>query len=467
MKASKGESMPQRVLPEVTPSMFNEQDKYELLHYFVSKLETRTTISEIYSFLLEFMMGISGGYRESAPACIFLANPQTLEFELIASAPANTSADVFNQELVKQIDNGIVAWCITNRHPAFLPVTHAGIDMNCLLVPLSTIEQTLGLALLYMNIEEAQLSHQSLQVISLACTQTALYADNKAMFTKLQGAQSRLVHSEKLSAIGQLAAGVAHEINNPVGFVLGNSEVLIDYIKALKEMILAYEKKMPEVEIIGKKTELDIEYILTDIDKLMNENLDGLRRVTEIVTNLKDFAHVDQRDVFVVTDLEENLLKTLTIANNEIRYHATVQTSFGNISPVLCNAGGINQVFLNIFINAAQAITDQKRKDLGLIKVLTRQDEISVYIEIADDGPGIPEEILPKIFDPFFSTKPVGKGTGLGLNIAYDIIVNKHHGDISVKSDFGKGTCFTIRLPRESKKCESLFTTKTSGAEKV
>jgi signal transduction histidine kinase len=276
MTASGDTSMPLRIVPEKTSSVQNEQDKYELLQYFVSKLETRTTIPDIYSFLLEFIMGISGGYREAAPACIFLADPESFDFNLIASVPEYMETDVFDQELARQIDNGIVAWCITNRRAAFFPATLSGVVMNCLLVPLSTIKQTLGLAILYMNIEEEQLSHESLQIISLACTQTALYADNIAMFQKLQGAQSRLVHSEKLSAIGQLAAGIAHEINNPVGFVLSNSEVLIEYINALKNVIVAYGNNMSEAEIAQIRKELDIDYILQDIDKLTNDNMDGL-----------------------------------------------------------------------------------------------------------------------------------------------------------------------------------------------
>jgi signal transduction histidine kinase len=443
-----GENLHQSIVSEDNASVQNEQDKYELLQYFVSKLETRTTIPGIYSFLLEFIMGISGGYRDSAPSCIFLADCESLDFNLIASVPEDIEADVFNQELARQIDNGIVAWCITNRRGAFFPATLAGVVMNCLLVPLSTIKQTLGLAILYLNIEEEQLSHESLQIISLACTQTALYADNIAMFQKLQGAQSRLVHSEKLSAIGQLAAGIAHEINNPVGFVLSNSEVLIDYINAFKKMILAYRNKMPEEEIVRIRKELDIDYIFLDVDKLTNDNMDGLKRVIQIIENLKDFAHIDQKDVFKISDLEENLLKTLLIANNEIKYHISVRTDFGKVSPVKCNAGEVNQVFLNIIINAAQAINEQHRKERGTIEIRSRQDDAAVYFEFADDGPGISEDVLPKIFDPFFTTKPVGKGTGLGLNIAYDLIVNKHGGEITVKSEMGKGTCFTIRLPR-------------------
>lgn len=426
------------------------QDRYELLQYYVSKLETRKKQSEIFKFLLEFLVGITGNQHETVISSIFLADPKSLEFFPIAWIPEEQDIDLFQRELSGQIENGIVAWCINNRRAVFSPATQNDKGKNCLIIPISTSERTLGLAFLYLTMEEEQFARDSLQIMMLACIQTALYADNLSMVQELQNTQSKLVHSEKLSAIGQLAAGVAHEINNPVGYVLGNTEIMFEYIDALKKMIDASENGLSPEEFVNLRKKLDIDYIYDDITKLIQANLDGLKRVTQIVANLKDFAHIDRNriEVYAPTNLEDNLRKTLMIASHEIKYGADVKIEFGNIAPINCNAGEINQVFLNIIVNAAQAIREQKHSKRGNIIIRTSQDTNSAYIEITDDGPGIHPTVLPKIFDPFFTTKPVGKGTGLGLNIAYDIIVNKYGGDISVKSEINKGTSFLIQLPR-------------------
>ncbi len=265
---------------------------------------------------------------------------------------------------------------------------------------------------------------------------------------EVKSAHLQLIQSEKLAGIGQLAAGVAHEINNPVGYVLGNSETLAEYFESIKELIGFYESKLTPDQIDDIKKRLDIEYILGDVGGLLKDNIGGLRRVVDIVANLKDFARVGQKNDQVEADIEEHLKSTLMVAKNEIKYYADIKTDFSHVSPVYCNIGEMNQVFLNIIVNAAQAIAEQHRASKGLITVATLEDDDSVYCSIADDGPGIKEENVKKIFEPFFTTKPVGKGTGLGLNIAWDIIVNRHKGEIGVDTELGKGTCFTIKLPK-------------------
>jgi signal transduction histidine kinase len=264
----------------------------------------------------------------------------------------------------------------------------------------------------------------------------------------LKNTHAQLVHSEKLAGIGQLAAGVAHEINNPIGFVLGNSEILIEYFDAIKKLITFYEERISNKEKCDKREELDINYIMNDIDSLLNDNLNGLKRVISIVTNLKNFARADQQDEFVESNLEENLNTTLSVAKNEIKYYADVITNYNQISPVFCNIGEVNQVFLNIIVNASQAIREYHIAQNGLITISTREDSDSVYCSIADNGPGIPDTIKQRIFEPFFTTKPAGKGTGLGLSIAWDIIVNRHRGEITITSEVNKGTCFIIKLPK-------------------
>ena len=272
--------------------------------------------------------------------------------------------------------------------------------------------------------------------------------ERKEAQEKLKATQAQLLQSENLASIGQLAAGIAHEINNPIGYVLGNSESLVDYFVAIKEMIKFYDAQPPRDQITTKKKELDIDYIVNDLNSLLQDNIKGLNRVVEIVANLKNFSRVGQQQDIVEADLEENLKSTLLIARNEIKYHAEVKTEFEKVSSIFCNIGEINQVFLNILVNAAQAIQEQKRSSKGMITISTREDAEFIYCSIADDGPGIPKENRKKIFEPFFTTKPVGKGTGLGLNIAWDIIVNRHKGAITVEGEIGKGTCFTIKLPK-------------------
>jgi len=259
-----------------------------------------------------------------------------------------------------------------------------------------------------------------------------VWNQNKLIETvkKLQSAQAQLIISEKLAGIGQLAAGVAHEINNPLGFVSGNNEIVIKYIKAMKDIIIAYSTETDKDKIKEKKEILDIDYIMEDIDDLLNDNIDGLCRVKEIVSNLKNFSRIDQRDNFYEVDIEKHIKDTLNIAKNELKYHVNIETKFGKNKNIICNGGQINQVLLNIIINATQAIKEQKRDDYGLIKIQTKSDESNMIITISDDGPGIPESIKGKIFDPFFTTKKVGTGTGLGLNISYDIVTNKHKGKI-------------------------------------
>lgn len=264
----------------------------------------------------------------------------------------------------------------------------------------------------------------------------------------LKRTQMELSQSEKLASIGQLAAGVAHEINNPVGFITSNSDTLTKYMGRIREFLDLLAAGAPPERISERKKALKIDYILEDMDTLNKENREGLERIGSIVKNLRDFSRIDSNQEMTDTDIKECIKNTLRIANNEIKYHADVKTDFESPDPVLCNAGEINQVFLNIFVNAAQAIKSQARSERGHISVHTWQDESSFFCEIADDGPGMPESVRKRVFEPFFTTKEIGKGTGLGLSISHDIIVNKHKGEISVSSEVGKGTRFLIKLPK-------------------
>ncbi len=270
--------------------------------------------------------------------------------------------------------------------------------------------------------------------------------DRKNAEIALRNAQAQLLQSEKLAGIGQLAAGIAHEINNPVGFVASNTTSLAEYATTLLKIIELYENGVDIAVIQQKKSEFQYDFIKQDIENLIKENLDGLLRIMSIVRNLKDFSRIDKSNAYVPANLNESITNTLAVARNEIKYHAEVRTELGEIPLVVCNISEMNQVFLNMIINAAQAIDGANKGKLGEIIIKTFADGDEVVCEISDDGPGIPDNVLPKIFDPFFTTKDVGKGTGLGLSISYDIIVNKHKGHVQVKTG-NEGTTFTIRLP--------------------
>ncbi len=269
---------------------------------------------------------------------------------------------------------------------------------------------------------------------------------------KLRMTQKQLVQSEKLASIGQLSAGITHEINNPMTFITNNIEVLREYLKSYTQVfelvqrlkISVEEKNMEEAQRIVKElTDLEentkFDFILKDVENLIEESRSGAERIKSIILELKTFAH---KDIGVVekADINEILEKILAILRNEVKYKAQVEKKYGDIPSVICNSQQIGQVFMNILVNAVHSIEKE-----GTITVETFVDKEFVYIEISDTGVGIPEEELQIIFDPFFTTKEIGKGTGLGLSISYEI-VKAHGGDILVESIPGRGTKFSIKL---------------------
>lgn len=270
--------------------------------------------------------------------------------------------------------------------------------------------------------------------------------ERKKAEKELKQTQSYIIHQEKMASIGQLAAGVAHEINNPMGFIISNLSSLREYIERLTEFITVEDQAIALADIpndfqlaeIRKK--LKIDYISEDVKELIVESLDGAERVKHIVQELKTFSRVDQAD-YTLIDLNETIKTTMNIAWNEIKYVATLEHEFGNIPKINCYPQQLNQVFLNLLVNAAQAIKDQ-----GTITVRTWCDEKNINVSITDTGSGISPKDLARIFEPFYTTKDVGKGTGLGLSISYSIIQN-HGGEIKVESEIGKGSTFTVILP--------------------
>ena len=273
----------------------------------------------------------------------------------------------------------------------------------------------------------------------------------KELNSKLSDAQDKLVQSEKLASIGQLAAGVAHEINNPIGYIFSNFGTLEKYLADLFEMLSAYEAA--EAQLAGTpvaatlkalRERVELDFLKDDIPTLMAESKEGITRVRKIVQDLKDFSRVDAHQEWVWADLHHGIDSTLNIVNNEIKYKADVVKAYGDVPDVYCLPSELNQVVMNLLVNAAHAITAER----GQITIRTGCDDTKTraWFEVADNGSGITKDNLSKIFDPFFTTKPVGKGTGLGLSLSYGI-VKKHHGQLDVSSEVGQGTTFRVTVP--------------------
>ena len=266
---------------------------------------------------------------------------------------------------------------------------------------------------------------------------------------KLSMAQEQLMQSEKLASIGQLAAGVAHEINNPIGYIFSNFGALEQYFSGLLEMLAAYEEvergvadqgTLAHLKALRERVEFD--YLKGDLPYLMAESREGLIRVRKIVQDLKDFSRVDSHLQWQWADIHQGIDSTLNIVNNEIKYKADIVKEYGVVPEIECMPSQINQVVMNMVVNAAQAIGTER----GRIVIRTGSDDTHAWFEIEDNGCGMTKEIMSRIFDPFFTTKPVGKGTGLGLSLSYGI-VQKHQGRIDVRSEAGKGSIFRVVLP--------------------
>jgi len=321
------------------------------------------------------------------------------------------------------------------------------LEGSLLMVPLVTDESLSGVVgLRYEHPDQTPSSsawivldifaHILERVIQLKRSEEALLATNRELKEK----SAQLVQSEKMASIGQMAAGVAHEINNPVGFVMSNLGTLRDYTASLKAAIGVCRTLDADAHGLSADVLADLEFLEGDLDDLLDESLEGCERVRDIVQNMKGFARIDDSVVRSV-DLNECVESTLKIVWNELKYRCNVVKNFGDLPALACYVGKINQVIMNLLVNAAQAIAQK-----GTITIGTRVEGEHIVLTIADTGCGIPADKLDKIFDPFYTTKDPGKGTGLGLYICHSI-VEEHGGTIDAASRVGEGTTFTLRLP--------------------
>ncbi|KGD54422.1 histidine kinase [Burkholderia pseudomallei] len=287
--------------------------------------------------------------------------------------------------------------------------------------------------------------------------------EQRRLIRRLEETHVQLLQSEKLASIGQLAAGVAHEINNPIGFVNANLNTLRSWVQGLLDVIavqealtgtLAADARAP---LAAVARDIDLDYVRGDILALIDESIDGAMRVRRIVCDLRDFSR-PSGDAWAFADLHASLESTLNVVHNELKYKADIVREYGVLPLVECNAAQLSQVFMNLLVNAAQSIGTH-----GTITIRTTHDGDTVSISIADTGAGIPEDAIGRIFDPFFTTKPVGQGTGLGLSISHGI-VEHHGGRIDVESHVGRGSTLTVTLPVRRKPEPAARTTAGDGA---
>ena len=298
-------------------------------------------------------------------------------------------------------------------------------------------------SLLGKTIQELQTSQATLRERSHELEQAL--ADVQAM-------QSRLLMAEKMSALGVLVAGVAHEINNPVSFIYGNIAHTNQYVENLLALISVYQTCYPEPLLAVQECieEIELDFLLGDLPKTIQSMRMGAERIKQIVLSLRTFSRMDEAE-YKTVDLHQGLDSTLVILEHRFKesgQHSGIQITknYGDLPPVACYAGQINQVFMNILVNAVDALEDTQTADAE-ITITTACQKEQVIITIADNGPGIPEEVRGKIFDPFFTTKAVGKGTGMGMAISYQIVVDKHHGQLLCTSSPDSGVIFSICLP--------------------
>ncbi|MDT4850805.1 Adaptive-response sensory-kinase SasA [compost metagenome] len=301
----------------------------------------------------------------------------------------------------------------------------------------SSADQPLLGLLLY---DSSKLARDNKQLDAALHTLSSKQVEQELLITKLEKANAQLMQSEKLAAIGQLAAGVAHEINNPIGYVFSNLQTLAGYVHDLLRIIDAVDGAASLDELRQLKRSLEYDYIRNDVEALIGESEDGIERVKKIIAALKDFSHFEE-DEFRLADLHRGLDTTLNVVNNELKYKAEVIKEYGQLPAVECMPSQINQVMMNLLVNAAHAI-----EQFGRITLRSGHENDWVWLEVEDTGQGIAPHLLNRIYEPFFTTKPVGKGTGLGLSLSYNI-VRKHSGRIEVFSTPGQGTRFRVWLP--------------------
>lgn len=305
------------------------------------------------------------------------------------------------------------------------------------------------------RLEETQAQHQAL--MDASAVQARQFSET---LKQLRQNQAQIVQAEKMSSLGQLVAGVAHEINNPVNFIYGNLSHAVDYIQDLTNLLALYQKHYPQpvTEIQAKSEAIDLNFLIEDLPQLLASMRVGAERIQKIVLSLRNFSRMDEAEIKEV-NVHEGIDSTLMILQNRLkaksdRLAIAVVKNYGKLPDVECCAGQLNQVFMNLLANAIDALEESIVKAHNLTPTITIYTEAlnsdRIRIRFADNGLGVPEGVRQKLFDPFFTTKPVGKGTGLGLSISYQIITERHNGILKCVSFPEQGTEFVIEIPKRS-----------------
>ena len=366
----------------------------------------------------------------------------------------------FKFEFVCQLNSQLPSWLLIDGQPIYN--SDGIVSGYSLLATNITLRKQAEIALREAKLAQ-ELANQELELRVQQRTADLSQEKHKTEQTlrQLQQAQLWLVQNEKMSSLGQLVAGVAHEINNPINFIYGNIAYANNYTQNLLQILQLYQARFPEpgAEIEAEAAALELEFLVTDLPKLMKSMKVGAERIREIVHSLRNFSRLDEAEV-KVANIHEGIDSTLMILHNRLKAplncpEIKVIKQYGDLPAIECYPGQLNQVFMNILSNAIDALEEQNRKSIEMcqfcpaaISIQTQQLEDDVIaISISDNGPGITKEVQSKIFDPFFTTKPIGKGTGLGLAISYQIIVEKHGGFLRCNSRRGQGTEFVIELP--------------------
>ncbi|MGE5489649.1 MAG: bacteriohemerythrin [Actinomycetota bacterium] len=361
------------------------------------------------------------GFLSAWLAFHILAEDQSMARQIHAVQSGTTSHEAYEREIeVKDNNVDALLSALRKLYRALSVQAHDLADAN------RGLEERVSRRTLELSEANARLAQEEARL--------------KSLVHRLEEAQNQMLRSEKMATVGLLAAGVAHEINNPIGYVKSNLGTLSRYVDLFLQVIDAMAKAAPaQAEAVAAS--VDLAYLRRDVKALLAESDQGLERVRTIVQDLKDFSHVDQAE-WLETDINGSLERTLGVVRSELGSRIEVVRHFGALPLVKCGAGEINQVFMTILVNAAQAIEGQ-----GTITVRTGCEKDGVWVEIADTGVGMTPEVQKRLFEPFFTTKPVGKGTGLGLSLAYDIVVKRHGGRLDVSSVPGQGTVFRVWLP--------------------
>ena len=431
-------------------------------------IESRNKLKIVFDSLEEEIVAIDDKFRIVSVNRAFLTKTGRT-FEEIVGKPCFREENCSNTPFCSREVKSLVKKVIESGMPQHSLDTYADKygEKRCKRISCLPVKDEAGrifqLVIVLKDITDDKIKEEKIKALNKRLQETSdeIKAKNEELeytLKQLKDTQAQIVQAEKMASVGQLAAGVAHEINNPTGFVNSNLKTLSDYQKDIKGLIKQYRKLITDLKnridkenlpssiteqvdrILTVENETDVDFIMNDILDLIKDCQEGTERIKKIVLDLKDFAHPGE-DKLQTADVNKGIESTLNVVWNELKYKATVTKNYGDLPPVKCYPQQLNQVFMNFFVNAAQAIKDQ-----GEITISTRADDSHVEIKISDTGKGIPKENLVKIFDPFFTTKEVGKGTGLGLNVAYNII-KKHKGTIDVESEVGKGTTFIIKIP--------------------